>query len=85
MTFGSGEPNQTQLTSAGAHDIFVAKFAGLVDTDGDGIPDAQDNCPAVSNANQLDTDGDGIGDACDPIALRLWRTTTATAQTRTRC
>src|SRR5262249_6329046 len=38
----------------------------IIDTDGDGIPDAQDNCPAVSNANQLDTDGDGIGNACDP-------------------
>jgi hypothetical protein len=36
------------------------------DTDGDGIADAQDNCPAVSNASQLDTDGDSVGDACDP-------------------
>ena len=37
----------------------------LVDTDGDGIPDVNDNCPTKPNANQLDTDGDGIGDACD--------------------
>ena len=35
------------------------------DTDGDGVPDATDNCPSVANASQLDTDGDGIGDACD--------------------
>lgn len=35
------------------------------DTDGDGVPDYLDNCPAVSNANQLDTDGDGQGNACD--------------------
>ena len=25
----------------------------------------QDNCPAVSNADQTDTDADGIGDACE--------------------
>jgi hypothetical protein len=36
------------------------------DTDDDGICGAvTDNCPAVSNTDQLDTDGDGIGDACD--------------------
>jgi Thrombospondin type 3 repeat len=36
-----------------------------LDTDGDGVPDAQDNCPTVSNSDQADTDGDGIGNACD--------------------
>jgi len=36
------------------------------DSDGDGIPDACDNCPSVYNPDQSDTDGDGIGDACDP-------------------
>ena len=35
------------------------------DTDGDGIPDTEDNCPAVPNPDQRDTDGDDIGDACD--------------------
>jgi len=39
------------------------------DTDGDGIPDAQDNCPAIPNPAQTDTDGDGIGDLCDPCPL----------------
>jgi hypothetical protein len=35
------------------------------DADGDGVPDASDNCPAVFNPAQVDGDGDGYGDACD--------------------
>ncbi len=35
------------------------------DADRDTIPDATDNCPAVSNVGQADTDEDGTGDACD--------------------
>jgi len=35
------------------------------DADMDGIPDSTDNCPSVSNADQLNTDGDGMGNACD--------------------
>jgi hypothetical protein len=37
-----------------------------VDGDDDGVDDGQDNCPEVSNADQLNTDGDAQGDACDP-------------------
>ncbi len=36
-----------------------------LDDDGDGTDDSQDNCPLLSNVDQLDTDGDGSGDACD--------------------
>jgi hypothetical protein len=36
------------------------------DTDGDGVLDADDNCPEVANADQADFDVDGLGDACDP-------------------
>ena len=32
-TFGLGDPNETQLTSAGSHDIFVGKFAAVMNTD----------------------------------------------------
>jgi len=38
------------------------------DGDGDGVPDGQDNCPMVSNADQADADADELGDACDPDA-----------------
>jgi len=41
-------------------------FFNFVDSDGDGVPDANDNCPNDSNANQRDTDGDDLGDVCDP-------------------
>ncbi len=47
-----------------------------VDADGDGIPDATDNCPDTANADQADADGDGVGDACEevePIVARLRR------------
>ena len=36
-----------------------------VDEDGDGIPDAIDNCPSVYNPDQADGDLDGVGDLCD--------------------
>jgi hypothetical protein len=38
------------------------------DTDGDGIPDATDNCPIVANTTQADSDDDGLGDVCDSFA-----------------
>jgi hypothetical protein len=37
----------------------------LVDSDGDGIPDCQDNCPAIANPAQEDADLDGVGNVCD--------------------
>ena len=35
------------------------------DLDGDGVPDATDDCPMTANADQRDEDGDGVGNACD--------------------
>jgi hypothetical protein len=38
---------------------------GPPDADGDTVPDASDNCPAVANTDQANNDGDAQGDACD--------------------
>ncbi|MFO0972007.1 MAG: thrombospondin type 3 repeat-containing protein [Phycisphaerae bacterium] len=51
--------------SAVVGNAVVVTFSAPPDSDSDGVPDASDNCPAVSNANQADGDGDGRGDACD--------------------
>jgi formylglycine-generating enzyme required for sulfatase activity len=40
----------------------------LQDSDGDGVPDASDNCPLVSNPDQGDCDNDSTGDACESTA-----------------
>ena len=48
---------------AAVHSI---ETASLPDADGDGVPDAADDCPYTPNPDQLDIDGDGAGDACDP-------------------
>ncbi|MFK8014641.1 MAG: di-heme oxidoredictase family protein [Gammaproteobacteria bacterium] len=46
--------------------LILASFAAnAVDTDGDAVDDAIDNCRAIANADQRDTDGDGFGNLCD--------------------
>jgi uncharacterized protein (TIGR03790 family) len=41
-------------------------YAAVADRDGDGVPDAKDDCVLLPNADQRDTDGDGYGNLCDP-------------------
>lgn len=53
------------------------------DKDGDGVPDAMDNCPSIfnpirpmDNGKQADVDGDGKGDACDKCPTQAGETCT---------
>ena len=60
-----GNVNKTTYSEAeGAG--FVWAFE--VDTDYDGVPDLDDNCPTVNNTDQADMDGDNLGDLCDSDA-----------------
>jgi hypothetical protein len=58
--------DRTHVTGDGATapDAIVAD-ANPDDLDGDGVPNAADNCPSVYNPDQADEDSDGIGDVCD--------------------
>lgn len=40
--------------------------SGVLDTDGDGVLDAVDNCRTTPNREQRDHDLDALGDVCDP-------------------
>jgi Tol biopolymer transport system component len=68
-TMNANGTGVTRLTSTASSDYLPAWGVcspPAPDGDGDGVPDATDNCPTATNPAQTDTDGDGIGDACDP-------------------
>jgi len=53
------------FVEAAIDEFRVISLAGFPDGDGDAIPDAIDNCPALPNEKQLDRDLDGHGTSCD--------------------
>ena len=88
--FFCGPPmNEPSCTPARARSVagstVYTGVASAGDLDGDGVPDAMDNCPRmfnpirpVDNGKQADFDNDGAGDACDPCPLAANMTTCAT-------
>ena len=46
-------------------ELVMVDISVAVDTDGDGVFDDVDNCPAVANPDQSNHDDDALGDACD--------------------
>jgi hypothetical protein len=59
------------MTADGAIDaspsIDAIRFDAMPgDSDGDGVLDTEDNCPAIANPTQHDEDADATGDPCDP-------------------
>lgn len=50
----------------GTHNWIANVYVSVIlDTDGDGVEDAWDNCTLVPNPDQFDVDYDGYGNLCD--------------------
>ena len=69
VAFSSSFSNLVANDTNGDTDVFVHELEMVppaTDSDGDGIPDTEDNCPELANPDQVDTDSDGLGNVCDP-------------------
>ncbi len=58
-------PVSTIGTSDANYERVTIDYDIVPDVDGDGIPNATDNCVLAPNANQRDTNADGYGNICD--------------------
>jgi len=59
----SGRVTEVQLN-------FCLAGEALPNSDADSFADVDDNCPEISNEDQLDTDENGIGDVCDVFSAQ---------------
>jgi hypothetical protein len=87
MPLGSLVPDPLAVSLLGA---WIDGGLGVIDSDGDGAPDASDNCAYEPNASQSDAGGwlsaspDGVGDACQCLDVTPSAQITALDATRLR-
>ena len=60
-----GTEDRSPATYSWTVDLSPLLAAPPPDSDGDGVPDRVDDCPATANGSQGDLDRDGVGDACE--------------------
>jgi Zn-dependent metalloprotease len=67
IRFTANDADAQSIVEAGVDHVVatMVECVSQTDSDGDGILDAYDNCPAIQNPSQEDADGDDIGDICD--------------------
>jgi formylglycine-generating enzyme required for sulfatase activity len=70
VTVRSSERSVSYPSDRSAH-LGARCAATVLNSDGDTIPDVDDNCPFLANPDQADSDGDGQGDLCDGLGVPL--------------
>ncbi len=63
--YGISVPYGAGHIDTGVHCWGSCDYCAIVDTDGDGVADDQDNCTEKINPLQFDSNGDGYGNRCD--------------------
>ena len=69
----SASYKENSIASSDTHSISIRDTSADTDSDGDGVPDTQDNCPNTYNPGQADSHGNGVGDACESVGSTVLR------------